>query len=281
MGPAGDVALRYAEHTRACINQADFLAWATEELRVDLMDTLPKISAPTLVCRPDQALPRGHDRDASRRVAAGLPDCRFVVHTSSEGLVSAVDELLDDAPASVPIEPAAAGLRLLLFTDLEGHTQMMSRLGDTQGRAVLRHHERITREALAAHGGQEVKAMGDGFLCSFASAQRAVECAIALQRMFREQNPLSLVGDVVEGQILKLRVGLNAGEPIAESDDLFGASVIAAARIAAAAQGGQVLVANVVRELVAGKGFLFHDTGEHLLKGLEDPLRLWELRWEE
>jgi class 3 adenylate cyclase len=66
-----------------------------------------------------------------------------------------------------------------------------------------------------------------------------------------------------------------------EDADLFGASVIVAARIAAKATGRQVLVSNVVRELVAGKGFLFSDTGEHVLKGMEDPVRVWELRWEE
>jgi class 3 adenylate cyclase len=82
------------------------------------------------------------------------------------------------------------------------------------------------------------------------------------------------------GEGLTVRAGLNAGEPIAEDDDLFGASVIAAARISAKASGGQILVADVVRQLVAGKGFLFSDTGEHDLKGLEEPVRLWELRWE-
>jgi class 3 adenylate cyclase len=122
--------------------------------------------------------------------------------------------------------------------------------------------------------------MGDGFLCSFSSAQRAVECAIALQRKFHEENPLMHVDDSLHNEGLRLRVGLNAGEPVAEDDDLFGASVIAAARIAAKAEGAQILVADVVRQLAAGKGFLFHDTGEHVLKGLEDPVRLWELRWE-
>ena len=282
LGPAGDVASSYAAYTRACINQPDFLAWATEELRVDLMDLLTDVRAPTLVCRSDNALQRGHDRDAARRVAAGLPDSRFVVYSSTEGLIAAVDELLDDGPQPVaPSDPAALqGLRLLLFTDLEGHSEMMSRLGDTQGRAVLREHERITREALAAHGGQEVKAMGDGFLCSFPSAQRAVECAIDLQRKFHEPNSLLQAAHGQANEGLRLRVGLNAGEPVAEDDDLFGASVIAAARIASRAEGAQILVADVVRQLVTGKGFLFHDTGEHVLKGLEDPVRLWELRWE-
>lgn len=74
---------------------------------------------------------------------------------------------------------------------------------------------------------------------------------------------------------------VNAGEPIAEDDDLFGASVIVAARIAAKASGAQILVADVVRQLVAGKGFLFSDTGEHVLKGFEEPVRIWELRWGE
>ena len=107
-------------------------------------------------------------------------------------------------------------------------------------------------------------------MASFGSAQRAIECAIAIQRAF---TVAPLAGEV------NVRVGINAGEPIAEDDDLFGASVIAAARIAAQADAGQVLVADVVRQLAAGKGFLFHDTGEHYLKGLEEPVRVWELRW--
>ena len=114
--------------------------------------------------------------------------------------------------------------------------------------------------------------MGDGFMASFQSAQRALECAANLQRVISEM-------DKGEGE-LRLRVGINAGEPIAEEDDLFGTSVIVAARIAAKAAGGQVLVADVVRQLSAGKGFLFSDTGEHVLKGLEEPVRIWELRWD-
>ena len=78
-----------------------------------------------------------------------------------------------------------------------------------------------------------------------------------------------------------MRVGLSAGEPIAEDDDLFGSSVILAARIADQAKGGEIVLANVVRELAAGKGFLFADRGEVVLRGFEDPVRLYELKWEE
>ena len=76
-----------------------------------------------------------------------------------------------------------------------------------------------------------------------------------------------------------VRIGINAGEPIAEDDDLFGTAVILAARIAAEAEGGQVFVSDVVRQLVAGKDFLFGDRGEATLKGFEHPMRTWELLW--
>ncbi len=77
-----------------------------------------------------------------------------------------------------------------------------------------------------------------------------------------------------------VRVGLNAGEPIAEDDDLFGTAVNEAARITAAAKGGEILVANVVRELAKGKDFLFADRGETALRGFDDPVRLFEVKWQ-
>jgi class 3 adenylate cyclase len=158
-----------------------------------------------------------------------------------------------------------------MFTDLEGHTEMMQRLGDKAGRTVLREHEQITRQALARHGGSEIKTMGDGFLASFASAEQALDCAVALQQALAAR----------PGESLAIRIGINAGEPIEEDRDLFGASIIAAARIADRAAGRKILVSDVVRQLVAGKGFGFTDAGEQTLKGITEPTRLWELDWEE
>ena len=103
---------------------------------------------------------------------------------------------------------------------------MMQRLGDARGRDVLREHERITRETLRHHSGAEIKTMGDGFMASFGSVTSALECAIALQQAFAahtESMP----------EALHVRVGLNAGEPIQEDGDLFGATVILASRICA------------------------------------------------
>jgi class 3 adenylate cyclase len=138
----------------------------------------------------------------------------------------------------------------------------------------LREHEALTREALQSYGGAEVKTMGDSFMATFGSASRALECAIAIQRAFKARNEAG-------SEPLNVRVGLSAGEPIAEADDLFGSAVIMAARIAGQAKGGEILLANVVRELTAGKGFLFSDRGEVALRGFEDAVHIFELNWSE
>jgi class 3 adenylate cyclase len=148
---------------------------------------------------------------------------------------------------------------------------MMQRLGDDAGRDVLREHEDTTRRLLRAHGGEEVKSMGDGFMASFASVSGAVECAINLQREFAK----------LEGEPISVRIGLNAGEPIEEGGDLFGATVILASRIANQAEGGEILASDVVRALCAGKGFMFADRGDVAIRGFEDPVRLHQVRWAE
>ena len=165
---------------------------------------------------------------------------------------------------------------------------MMQRIGDDKGRDVLREHERITRETLAAHSGTEIKTMGDGFMASFGSVTKAMDCAIALQRAFEAWNtggagggpdprPLTLDPG---GEVLAVRVGLNAGEPIEEDGDLFGSTVILASRICAQAGPGEILVPDTVRGLLTGKDFLFSDRGDIALKGFEDPVRLYEVRWQ-
>ncbi len=192
-----------------------------------------------------------------------------------EAVVTAIDEFLGEGeePAATATPPVG-DIHTILFTDMEGSTALTARLGDAKGRELLREHERIVREALKAHGGSEVKTMGDGFMASFSSATKALECAIAMQRAFAEHN------ESAEEPIM-VRVGLNAGEPIAEDEDLFGTAVNEAARRTAAANGGEILVSNVVRELAKGKDFLFADRGEASLKGFDEPVRLFEVRWRE
>ena len=141
---------------------------------------------------------------AGQKLAAGIPGARFVPldgkgHLFCLGdysrILASVDALLGDratdslvaAPEPAPAERGGS-MATVLFTDLVGHTEMMPRLGDERGRAVLREHERITREVLKANGGTEVKTMGDGFMASFGSVTKAVECAVALQRAFEARN---------------------------------------------------------------------------------------------
>jgi class 3 adenylate cyclase len=252
----------------------------------DARAELAKIRVPTLVVhrKGDLNVPIA----LGQQIAAAIPGAVFV---PVDGVISAY-ALGDTEPilrAALPFLSTRAGVtraessaaesasvRTVLWTDLVGHTEMMQRLGDERGRAVLREHERITREVLKAHDGHEIKTMGDGFMASFASVTKAVECAIALQRAFAEWN----VG--AHGHApLHVRVGLNAGEPIAEKGDLFGAMVILASRIAAQAAAGEILIPEPVRHLLAGKEFAFSDRGEFVPKGFEDAVRLYEVRWRE
>jgi class 3 adenylate cyclase len=198
----------------------------------------------------------------------------------TETLLRILDEFYSDGQRQMPVAPRrriGGSIVTLLFTDLEDHTSLMRRLGDQRGREVLREHENMVRDALRTHGGTEIKSLGDGFMASFGSAYAALECAIALQRTFAEREAQAERDPTVEP--LRIRIGLNAGEPIAEDDDLFGSAVILAARTAAKARGGEIFVTDVVRQLSAGKGFLFSDLGDTEMRGFEDPVRLYELRW--
>ncbi len=219
----------------------------------------------------------------TRRVAGLIKDSRVAfIDSVSEVMLLAqrffdgnVPDLTEPPSLQAATPPNAADIvHTILFTDVEGSTALTQRLGDAKARDLLREHERIVREALKAHGGSEVKTMGDGFMASFSSATKALECAIAVQRAFAQHN------ESAEEPIM-VRVGLNAGEPIAEDDDLFGTAVNLAARICAHAEAGQILAPIVVRELAAGKQFMFADLGETELRGFEDPVRLYELRWRE
>lgn len=265
----------------------------------DASPCLGEVNAPTLVLHRPAF--RGSHVSVARRLAARLPDARLLLLEGEsvspfagdvDAVIRAIDEFLGHDTESGPAlaeRPLTAGatampdaMQALLVTDLEGHTAIMQRLGDDKGRTLLREHEEITRAALRAHGGRELKALGDGFMATFASVRGALDCAIALQRGFDQANgdPASAIGAAsLAGTPVKVRIGVNAGEPLSEDDDLFGSSVIAVARIAAQAAGGEILVADVVRQLAAGKQFVFVDRGELTLRGFEEPIRLYELRW--
>jgi len=272
-----EFARQVAEYLRACVDPEAFRAAAAAVEYYDVSALLPKVAAPTLVVQNQKS--RWSPVQAGQRLAARIANSRFLVveDPTWAQLPAPIDEFLGEGEkaAVAAAEPLAAGaFRTILFTDMEGSTALTERVGDAKAREVLRAHEVIVREALKSHGGSEVKALGDGFMASFSSATRALECAIVMQRAFAERNESA-------GEPIRVRIGLNAGEPIAEAEDLFGTAVNLAARIAAQAAGGEILASDVVRQLVAGKGFLFADRGEVALRGFEDPVRLYEVRWRE
>ena len=266
-----------AEALRAGMSAQQYLLTIAAYERVDVGALLPQISVPTLVIRqPSSVLA---DPNAPKIFASTIPSARLRTVRDAEEATQAVIEFtaVTSETTAGPQSVVPGGTRTVLFTDIVGHTEMMQRLGDAKGRDVLREHERITRETLQAHGGAEVKTMGDGFMASFGSVTSAVECAIALQRGFSAWNN----GDGAKASSLHVRVGLNAGEPIEEDGDLFGSTVILASRIAAKAEAGEILVPDTVRGLLSGKNFLFSDRGEFVPKGFDDAVRLYEVRWRE
>jgi class 3 adenylate cyclase len=189
---------------------------------------------------------------------------------------------IGEAPPLLSIAPLKSGetqqdtaFRAILFTDLEGSTTLTSQLGDDKAMELLRAHNAIVRDKLKSHGGREVKHMGDGFMACFASVRQSVECAIAILQSFdshNKENPKSP---------LHLRIGLSAGEPVAEDKDLFGATVQLAARLCACAQPQQIIVASVVQELCLGKKLPFKDQGKRNLKGFDRAVSVYEVEWRE
>ena len=243
---------------------------------------LSRVKAPTLILHRRRS--RVSPISEGRAIAARIPDARFValegeINTPMAGDHLQIAELIvnfldegeeEQAPAAAP-----TGLVTILFTDMESSTALTQRLGDAGAQEVRRAHNTIVRTALADHSGHEIKHTGDGIMASFSTASSGLGSAIDIQRAVAahvEQHPDSPLG---------VYIGLNAGEPIAEEGDLFGTSINLAARICDHAEPGQIVASNVVRELAAGKDFLFSDLGETELRGFEDPIKLWELRWRE
>jgi len=211
---------------------------------------------------------------AVHREAHGLvPD--EIIEVEAGNVKGFLGEVEKTAAAREPSEPhEESAFRIIMFTDLEGSTALTQRLGDAKAMELLRVHNAFIRNALASTGGREVKHTGDGIMACFLSVSPGVECAIAIQNAFAAHNEQS------PDALLDVRIGLSAGEPVAEHDDLFGATVQMASRVCGRAEPGQILVANVIRDLAIGKEFLFADRGDTELRGFEDPVRLYEVKWD-
>jgi class 3 adenylate cyclase len=270
----GSLAHEWAAFIRESLTPTEGVRMLSAIVDRDLLPLLPAVTASTLIIYSPK-FPVVGDA-AARQIASGLADAR-VVRVDDESIAPyespsgrrAFDDFLGAGEVPMPSHATATNVLTILFTDLASSTALTQRLGDARAQELLRAHNVIVREALGAHGGSEIKHTGDGIMASFPTASGALDCAVAIQRAVAAQDDANL----------QVHVGLNAGEPVAEDSDLFGTAVQLARRICDQAQAAEILVSNVVRELAAGKGFLFADRGAAALKGFEDPVRLYEVRW--
>ncbi len=271
---------RQPERFRELISPEVAVRLYTLAYELDIVAAAAAVRAPTLVLHRRESL--SIPIREGQTLASLIPGARFVTlegaqHNPWEGdavaTLRAMGEFLgvELTPEAGAAPGVVAGTVTILFTDLTGSTRLARVVSDAQAQSVRRMHNAIVRAALAEHGGAEIKHTGDGIMASFSSAFRAIECARAIQRS------AALAGDAD----LRVHIGLNAGEPIAEAGDLYGTAVDFAARICHEAGPGEIFCSDVVRQLCAGKGVEFRDRGPVTLHGFEEPMRLFEVPWGE
>ncbi len=235
--------------------------------QIDITEVLPSIRVPTLI------LHRTSDPvvsvEGGRLLAERIPGARYVelpgidhfvfIGDSTAQIGDLVEEFLTGSRAAVDIDRALA---TVLFTDIVGSTARAEQLGDQRWRGLLDGHHAAARREFARFRGKEVKSLGDGFLATFDGPARAIRCA-------------SAISEAVRALGIEVRAGLHTGEIEAGEDDVRGIAVHIAARVAALAGPGEVLVSRTVRDLVAGSGIRFLERGRHALHGLQEPMELY------
>lgn len=174
------------------------------------------------------------------------------------------------APGGAP--DIDTGLRAILVTDIVRSTEMTLRLGDTAALELVRVHDALVRRGLAAHGGREVKHTGDGIMASFDKVGNAVRGAADIQRRFAAYNAGA-------SERLSVRIGIHAGEPVREHNDLFGATVQLAFRLCDKAEADGVVLSGLVRELCEEDTSRFVALGARRLKGFADATPIFRFEW--
>jgi class 3 adenylate cyclase len=252
-----------AEMFRKSMTAAALLAVVAAAREMDVTPMLAHISVPTLVVEDTAGFRTG---ELAREMAASIPGARFV---GTEDYVTALQSFVSGKPAAAPVAPspapAASDMAVILFADIAGSTSLTERIGDRAFRDHARTLDHSLREIIRSREGTPVEGtlLGDGVLAVFGSARNAIwaagECSAA-----------------AEASGLQLHLGLHAGDVIREAGNVFGGAVNIAARIAAAAQPGELLVSQTVRDLArTSAGVEFTDRGRRRLKGVDGQHRLF------
>ena len=229
-------------------------------LNADVRPILETIRVPTLVLHRtgNRYIRVGNGRYLAEHIARAkfveLPgDDHFFYAGDVEAMLAPIEEFLTGAR---PVVHDDRVLATVLFTDIVGSTEHATRLGDRTWRDLLERHDTAVRQELGRFRGREIHTTGDGFFATFDGPARAVRCALAIREAVR---PLGL----------EIRTGLHTGECELRGDDVSGIAVHIGARVAAAANAGEVLVSGTLKDLVTGSGLRFVERGVHRLKGVE------------
>jgi len=258
----------WARFSRLSASPGMYAALMRSNGATDVRDILGTIKVPTLVLHRtgDQVF----DVRGARFAAEAIPGARMVEFPGPDHWPWVGDE---DAPlaeierfltGTTSAPPVHRVLATVLFTDIVDSTAKAEQMGDGRWLQVLDAHDRLVQGELSRRGGTWVKSTGDGVLATFDGPGRAIETAVAIGREARSLD-------------LELRAGIHTGEAETRGDDVAGIAVHLAARVAAAAGAGQVLVTRTVRDLVAGSGIRFADRGVHHFKGVPDEWQVLEV----
>jgi class 3 adenylate cyclase len=239
----------------------------------EVADEARRVRAETLILHPNAAgLPVRHAQGVASLIPNAIlqsidQESSFI---SDERARAIILRFLDgDGAAPPPARDGAAGMAIILFTDIVDSTALTERMGDAAFRDASRALDAGLRTAIRDAGGKAIdgKLLGDGVLATFASAAQAIDAA-------RRCRALSAASE------LRLHMGLHAGDVIREENNVFGGAVNIAARISGLSAPGEVLVSRTVADLArTSAGVAFEDRGEHALKGIEEPVRVYTVRW--
>jgi class 3 adenylate cyclase len=250
-----------------------FMAHRQAVRQLDVSAELAAIAVPTLIIAPSSST-----FEHSRELATAIANAQLLRVTArwagwDEGDYATLLAFLREhtTPAASMASPpdAASAMAVILFTDIVDSTALTERLGDAVFRTASRTLDEQMRSAMRESGGAPVdgKVLGDGVMAVFTSAAQAIAAA-------RRCIDLSAESE------LRLHVGLHAGDVIREKDNVYGGAVNIASRICGLSAPGEVLVSDIVRGLArTSAGVEFADRGEHALKGIDDAVRLYEVRW--
>ncbi len=197
--------------------------------------------------------------EAMERFGDGDDDDGQSLNDALESWNTPSDQYDPDAPIAV------------MFTDIVGSTALNQTHGDEVAQKIVHTHNSVVRQSLQRHGGNEVKHTGDGIMASFKNITNAVKSAVAMQKALVEHNAKK--PDIP----LHIKIGVNAGTPIAEDGDLFGTTVQLAARICDKAGAGEICATNLVRELSQGSGAEFQSMGDFELKGVSETTTIYQV----